>query len=295
MLVKRSKTKFGGGSVLVSAWIEVLAKSSGKKKKFQYCLKPDDPGRLLYLRAIQSHSGRARSGNAPIDPALQDNVLLPMNFTKYVYHVGHGDESRSIEHNGLVLGGFSTETGRHAVFFTVVNPMDDEQGLGETCCDLSKARIAPYKNTWKPLQDTVYWCNLLLAQEGGLQFYQTRSNAVVLYDTLPAEFIEKAICMVTTETLYEKERPRDVLGANSQCGLQDLLTQEARSSWKTQSDAQSFRETGCNILDYRVPGMSLSTVQQQDEQRQHTVAKLIEKFESHQNKEQFPKYMGQTQ
>ena len=53
--------------------------------------------------------------------------------------------------------------------------------------------------------------------------------------------------------------------------------------------AQSFRETRCNIVDYRVPGISLSTVQQQDEQRQHTVAKLIEKFESRQHKEQFLK------
>ena len=31
----------------------------------------------------------------------------------------------------------------------------------ETFCDLSQARIAPYKNTWKHLQNTVYWCNLL--------------------------------------------------------------------------------------------------------------------------------------
>ena len=77
--------------------------------------------------------------------------------------------------------------------------MDDEQGLRETFCDLSQERIAPYRNTWKPLQDTVHWCNLLLAQERGLQFYQTRSNAVILYDTLLAEFIEKAICMKTTE------------------------------------------------------------------------------------------------
>ena len=36
------------------------------------------------------------------------------------------------------------------------------------------------------------------------------------------------------------------------------------------------------------------TVQQQDEQRQQTVAKLIEKFESHQYKEQFLKDMSQT-
>ena len=162
---------------------------------------------------------------------------------------------------------------------------------------LSNARIALCKNNWKPLQDTAYWCNLMLAQEGGLQFYQTRSHAVILYDTLPAECIEKAICMKTEEQLYHREsvRPRVVLRANSQCGLQDLPRQEARSSWDTQSDAQSFRETRCNIVDYRVPGISLSAVQQQDEQRQHTVAKLIEMFASHQHKGQFLKDMSQTQ
>ena len=48
-------------------------------------------------------------------------------------------------------------------------------------------------------------------------------------------------------------------------------------------------------MDYRVPGISLSTTQQQDEERQHTVAKLIEKFESHQHKEKFLKDTSQTQ
>ena len=88
----------------------------------------------------------------------------------------------------------------------------------------------------------------------GLRFYQTRSNTVVLYDTMTAAFIEKAICMKTKEHLnnMENARPRVVLRANSQCGLQDLPRQEVRSSRKTQSDVQSFRETGCNIVDYRV-------------------------------------------
>ena len=128
-------------------------------------------------------------------------------------------------------------------------------------------------------------------------FYQTRSNAVVFYDTLFAEFIEKATCMKTKEQLYRREsaRPRVVFRANSQCGLQDLLRPEARSSWESQQDADSYGETRCNIVDYRVPGLSLSTVQQQDEQRQHTVAKLIEMFESHQHREQFLENMSQTQ
>ena len=115
-------------------------------------------------------------------------------------------------------------------------------------------------------------------------FTRTGSNAVVLYDTLRAEFIEKAVCTKTKEQLHQRESER-----------QDLPCQEARSPWETQSETQSIRETGCNIVDYRVPGISLSTVQQQDEQRQGTVAKLIEKFESHKYKEQFLQDMGQTQ
>ena len=120
--------------------------------------------------------------------------------------------------------------------------MDDKRGLRDTFCDLSQARIAPCKNTWKHLQNTVFWCNLFPAQERELRFYQTRSNAVVLYDTLPADFIQKAVCTKTGESLYQREsaKPRVVIRANSQCESQDLLSQEARSSWETQSEVRSL-------------------------------------------------------
>ena len=158
-------------------------------------------------------------------------------------------------------------------------------------------RFVTSKNRALYLQNSVFWCNLIPAQERGLRFYQTRSNAVVFYDTLPAEFLEKAVCMKTGQQLYqrESERPRVALKANSQCDSQDLPSQEARSSWETQSEVRSFRETGCNIVDYRIPGISLSTVQEQDEQKRQTVAKLIEKFESHKYKEQFLQDVSQTQ
>ena len=60
---------------------DALSKGGGQNKMFQYCLKPNCPEKLLYLRAIQGHSGKAYSGNARVDPTLQDNVLLPMNST----------------------------------------------------------------------------------------------------------------------------------------------------------------------------------------------------------------------
>ena len=141
--------------------------------------------------------------------------------------------------------------------------MDDKRGLRET-----PFAICRKKNTWKNLQNTVLWCILKLAQQRGLLYQQ---GLMQLYScgTLPAEFIEKAVCMKTGEQLHqrESERPRVALKANSHCESQDLPSQEARSSFETQGEVRSFRETGCNIVDYRIPGISLSTVQEQDERK----------------------------
>ena len=131
-----------------------LAKGGGPKKRFQYCLNPNFSKHFLYFRAIQGHSG----GNL-VDPALQDNVPLPKGFTEYIIHVGNANELNSVIRNGLIPGGKSLKRGRQAVFFTTVNPMDDGNGMGESPRDLTKPRIAPYKNKWKRVQNTVCWCN----------------------------------------------------------------------------------------------------------------------------------------
>ena len=70
--------------------------------------------------------------------------------------------------------------------------------------DLTKPRLAWYKQKWERHQDTVYWVDIQLAQREGLKFYQTRSNAVILYDTLPAYCISKAIVMKSEEFMYQK-------------------------------------------------------------------------------------------
>ena len=41
----------------------------------------------------------------------------------YIYHVGNGEELRSIVNHAFIPGGVSLRTGRQAVFFTTVNPM----------------------------------------------------------------------------------------------------------------------------------------------------------------------------
>ena len=70
--------------------------------------------------------------------------------------------------------------------------------------DLTKPRLALYKQKWKRHQDTMYWVDINLALKKGLTFYQTRSNAVILYDTLPAYCIPKADRMETGENQIRK-------------------------------------------------------------------------------------------
>ena len=87
-------------------WSDEMRKSKmaggghgGHKKRFQYCT--DSSGQeILYLRALQGHSGRN-----PIDPSLQDNVLIPNNFFEYTCHIGCAINLHSITDSGLIPGG----------------------------------------------------------------------------------------------------------------------------------------------------------------------------------------------
>ena len=51
----------------------------------------------------------------------------------------------------------------------------------------------------------MYWVDIQLAQRKGLKFYQTRCNAIILYDTLPAYCISKVVVIESGQVIYEKE------------------------------------------------------------------------------------------
>ena len=140
-------------------WKSSMAGGGGNKKRFQFCT--DLSGQeILYLRALQGHSGRN-----PIDPSLQDNVSLFRTISSSTFITS---DVRSIytpsRISGLVPGGQNLGRGKQAVFFTAVNPMDKEH-KDPYKLDLTHPRLAWYKHkTWKRHQDTVYWVDIQLAQ-----------------------------------------------------------------------------------------------------------------------------------
>ena len=109
----------------------------------------------------------------PLILQLQDNVLIPDNFFKYIYHIGCAINLHPITNSGLTPGGQILGKERQTVFFTPVNPMNKEH-KDPYEIDLNAPRLAWYKQRkWKRHQDTVYWVDIQLAQQKGFKFYQT--------------------------------------------------------------------------------------------------------------------------
>ena len=130
-------------------WKSKMAGGGGNKKRFQYSTDPSGQ-EILYFRVLEGHSGRN-----PIDPALQDNVLIPNNFFEYIYHIGCAISLHSIRNSGLIAGGQNSSRERQTVFFTSMNPMNKEHRDPQEL-DLTKPRLASCKQKWKRHQDTVY-------------------------------------------------------------------------------------------------------------------------------------------
>ena len=96
--------------------------------------------------------------------------------------------------------------------------------------DLNEPRISVYKNTWTIHQNTLNRCNLKVAQKKGLQFYQTRSNAIV-------RCVEQVVFMKSGKELHNKMnqsptiQQRIVLKPNLHHGRQDTKSSDARTSF----------------------------------------------------------------
>ena len=207
--------------------INHLERGGGHKKRFQYCT--DSTGaEILYLRAIQGHSREN-----PVDPSLQDNVLIPNDFFEHIHHVGSNLNQHPIIDAGLIAGRRNSSRRRQTVLFTAVDPV--EVHLHEQKeFDLTKPRLASYKQKWKVHSDAMYWVIFRLAQRKGLPFFfQTRSNAIILHDTLPSFCIKRVVSTKIQEVshtkTYRSPRPAPT----------DTLKDNWQKDWKHDAAASS--------------------------------------------------------
>ena len=161
-------------------WKVFLAAGGGSKRRYQYC--SDNLGSIIYLRALQGHSG-----SNLIDPVLQDNVFIEPGIFPYIYHVGSNFNLHSIISYGLIPGGQNLSR-RQTVFFLPVDPRNEDHKDPEYI-DYSAPRLARYlQNAWKRHQDAVFWVDIDLGIREGYVLsnkiernYSARNTSSPLY------------------------------------------------------------------------------------------------------------------
>ena len=119
-----------------------------------------------------------------IDFEVLNRVAIPPRWNDDLYHVGS-----SFTVNSILPCGKDTKEGRHTVFFTLLDPAADD--TEEEHDESKKPRKVHYKNKWTFSLDAICWVNLGKAQDKGLQFWQTRSRAIILHDSVPVDCIQK--------------------------------------------------------------------------------------------------------
>ena len=189
--------KSGGRKFSDVDWLQHIFQGSSKMR-FKYC-QNSPPNCFLYIRAIQGHTG----GNLKA-LELMGHVAIPYKWKEFLFHSGCSLDVTSILTSGLIAGGRESKEGRQTIFFTPPNSFGDNPDEEEPGDDVPKPRTVHFHSQWKNTQDAVYWINLARAQDKGLRFWQTRSHAVIVYSSVPADCIYKVICQKRERTLFER-------------------------------------------------------------------------------------------
>ena len=156
------------------------------KTRFEIC--KDKNGELRYIRAIQGHSG-----GIILPPRLMKYVMIPYEWKQFLYHVGRARDQYSVAEAGLVARRKERKEGRQTIFFTPLNPFNSDASEAELITDIKKPKKVHCQIRWKPEKDAVYWIHLSTAQDAGLEFWQTRSNAIITFPSVPKECVVKVV------------------------------------------------------------------------------------------------------
>ena len=126
--------------------------------------------------------------------------------------------------------------------------MEKTQRRKELHGDLTVPQKGPSITSWKPTQNAVFWVRLSEAEDLGLEFWQTKSFAIMTYATIPGDCIDRVTSDGGDGTLFEQlETPRPprkaMLSKNWQCQQQHSTSgPDVPSLWEQRQKSEDLPE-----------------------------------------------------
>ena len=172
------------------------------KTRFEYGL--DKQSQIQHMRSVEGRSGGQRT-----DHKLHNNVIILFGSTAHRSHVGLTYDHKSMADGGLIAGGIGFGRDDKTCFCTAVDP---------TNVSMLRPRYlpnepwnVPYELRWRRIHNAVFGIDLKSAKNKGLVFWQTITNAIILYDSMPAGCVVRVVRRSVDDTeakiLYEKAEP----------------------------------------------------------------------------------------
>ena len=199
--LRKAFQKAGGRKFSDSDWLQYIYEGSNKTR-FQYC--KNSKNVLLYIRAIQGHTGgKVVAPEFVRSRRLFHTIGKNACFTKDVLIVALHFSSQ----DSLLEEGRADMENNQSSSHLSIRCLRTIQKKNNQETTSRKPRKEHYRSKWKHSQDAVYWVNLARAQDKGLQFWQTRSNAIIVYSSVPSDCIYKVLSQKGNE-LYSRDSRR---------------------------------------------------------------------------------------
>ena len=111
---------------------------------------------------------------------------------------------QSVLGSGMILGGKEEGKAHQAVLLTPLNPFGKDPEEEKPHPEYTVPRKAPHEIRWKRNQNAVYWVRWKEAQDQGLEFWQTKSFAIMTYVTIPGDCIDCMTAQNGDRVLFER-------------------------------------------------------------------------------------------
>ena len=106
--------------------------------------------------------------------------------------------------SGIILEREKKDRTPQAVFLTPLNPFGKDPEEEKPHFDYTVPQKVPCETPWKYDQDAVKWVRLSKVQDQGLQFWQTKSFAIMVYATIPGDCIYRVIAQNRDRVIFER-------------------------------------------------------------------------------------------
>ena len=113
--------------------------------------------------------------------------------------------------------------------------------------DVTKPRDVPCRTKWKENQNAVFWFNQKSAQDNCFAFWPSRSDAIIIHDSVPAKCLEKAV-NTKTEEIFVSESFLVITTSTTKNSSEGFL---ASSTRRPRSTVRQYRESCCRRDDER--------------------------------------------